>query len=84
MRILRCEAEIAYMPLFAAEEATAVAAPAPEAAKVTSIVCPGIAGSVGQGRVIGAVAVADRDAGIDGSLEARVFGGWPFVAGNRE
>ncbi|GFP54340.1 filamentous growth regulator 27 [Trichoderma asperellum] len=59
------------MPLFTAEEATAVAAP--EAAKVTSIVCPGIAGSVGQGRVIGAVAVADRDAGIDGSLEARVF-----------
>lgn len=82
MRILRCEAEIAYMPLFTAEEATAVAAP--EAAKVTSIVCPGIAGSVGQGRVIGAVAVADRDAGIDGSLEARVFGGWPFVAGNGE
>lgn len=65
------------MPLLAAEEAKTVAAP--EVAKVTSIVCPRIAGSVGQGRLISAVAIADRAAGIDGSFEARVFGGWYFV-----
>lgn len=80
MRVLRCEAEAAYLSLFTAEETEADAAS--EAAKVACIVGPRIAGSVGQGRLIGAIAIADRDAGIDGSFEVRVFGGWCFVSGN--
>lgn len=64
------------MSLFAAEETQTVAA---AEAKVAAIVSPGIAGSGGQGRLI-AVAVADRDAGIDG-FGARVFGE-RFVSGN--
>jgi hypothetical protein len=66
------------MSLLAAEETQTVAAS--EAAKVAAIVGPRIAGSRGQGRLIGAVAVADRDAGID-DFEARVFRGC-FVSGN--
>lgn len=76
MRILRCAAESAYVSLFAAEETQTVAA---AEAKVAAIVGPGFAGS-GQGRLTGAVAVAGRDAGIDG-FEARVFGEC-LVSGN--
>lgn len=67
------------MSLFAAEETQTVAAS--EATKVAALVGPRIAGSGGQGRLI-AVAVADRDAGID-DFEACVVGEC-FVSGNAE
>jgi hypothetical protein len=68
------------MSLFAAEETATVAAS--EVAKVAAFVDPRFTGPGGQGRLIGAVAVADRDTGIDGLFEARVFGGGCLVSGN--
>lgn len=77
MRILRCAAEGASVPLLAAEETETRTRTVAEAAEVAAAVGAGVAGS-GEGSgyegrfFVGEVGVTESDAGF----EARVFGGW--------